>query len=88
MAACTETLPLTSNVPWVTPEQTEHWYALQTRVHRERVVEQRLQERGVPTFLPTVTEVRRWSDRKKKVEFPLFTSYLFVKLTPSKIDRL
>jgi transcription antitermination factor NusG len=88
MAACTETLPFPSNVPWAAPEHTEHWYALQTRVHRERVVEQRLQERGVPTFLPTITEVRRWSDRKKKIEFPLFASYLFVKLSPTKVDRL
>jgi transcription antitermination factor NusG len=88
MAACTETPPFPSNVPWAAPEQTEHWYALQTRVHRERVVEQRLQERGVPTFLPTITEVRRWSDRKKKIEFPLFASYLFVKLSPTKVDRL
>ncbi len=69
-------------------DQVEHWYALQTRVHRERVVEQRLQERGVPTFLPLVTEVHRWSDRKKKVQFPLFRSYLFAKLSPSKADRL
>ena len=88
MAACTETLPFPSNVPWSAPEQTEHWYALQTRVHRERVVEQRLQERGVATFLPTITEVRRWSDRKKKIEFPLFASYLFVRLSPRKVDRL
>ena len=88
MAACTETQPFPSNVPWAASEQSEHWYALQTRVHRERVVEQRLQERGVPTFLPTITEVRRWSDRKKKIEFPLFASYLFVKLSPTKVDRL
>ena len=88
MAACTESLPSAQTISWNAHEQSECWYALQTRVHRERVVEQRLRERGVPTFLPTITEVRRWSDRKKKIEFPLFASYLFVKLTPTKIDRL
>lgn len=88
MAACSESLQLPQTVPWPTTEQNEHWYALQTRVHRERVVEQRLQERGVVTFLPTVTEIRRWSDRKKKVEFPLFANYLFIRLSPRKIDHL
>jgi len=88
MASFTESFPISQTAPWVGSDLAEHWYALQTRVNRERVVEQRLQERGVTTFLPTVTEVRRWSDRKKKVEFPLFRSYLFVKLLPSKVDRL
>ena len=88
MATCSETLQFPQAVSWPAPEQTESWYALQTRVHRERVVEQRLHERGLVTFLPTVTEVRRWSDRKKKVEFPLFASYLFVRLSPKKVDHL
>ena len=88
MATCSETLQFPQAVSWPAPEQTESWYALQTRVHRERVVEQRLHERGLVTFLPTVTEIRRWSDRKKKVEFPLFASYLFVRLSPRKVDHL
>ena len=88
MAACAESLEIVNPIPLADPGQNELWYALQTRVHRERVVEHRLQERGVVTFLPTVTEVRRWSDRKKRVEFPLFASYLFVKLAPTKVDRL
>ena len=88
MAACTESLIFSHAVPWSAEDHTERWYAVQTRVHREKVVEQRLQERGVRTFLPTVTEVRRWSDRKKKIQFPLFASYLFVKLSPTRVDRL
>jgi transcription antitermination factor NusG len=69
-------------------ESDEKWYALHTRSRREKMVERRLQERGVPTFLPLVTEVHRWSDRKKKVELPLFSCYLFVKVPVSKFDRL
>jgi transcription antitermination factor NusG len=88
MAACSEILQFSQTAPGAVTGQLEHWYALQTRVHRERVVEQRLQERGVTTFLPMVTEVHRWSDRKKVVQLPLFNSYLFAKLAPSKIDRL
>ncbi len=88
MASCTESLQFPQTSQWMETNQVEHWYALQTRVHRERVVEQRLQERGLATFLPMVTEVHRWSDRKKTVQLPLFNSYLFVKLAPSKVDRL
>jgi transcription antitermination factor NusG len=47
-----------------------------------------LDERGVVTFLPTVTEIRRWSDRKKKVELPLFSCYLFARLAPTRLNRL
>ena len=39
------------------------------------------------TFLPTVTEVHRWSDRRKTVILPLFSCYLFVKLMPSNKER-
>lgn len=88
MASYTESMQFSQTSQWSGTEQTEHWYALQTRVHRERVVEQRLQERGMATFLPMVTEVHRWSDRKKTVQLPLFNSYLFVKIAPSKVDRL
>ena len=88
MAACIQSPQFSPALQWAPSEQVERWYALQTRVHREKVVEQRLQERGVVTFLPTVTEVRRWSDRKKKIESPLFASYLFVKVSDSKVDRL
>jgi len=44
------------------------------------MVTKRLQEQGITTFLPLGTEVRRWSDRRKSVEFPLFSCYSFVNL--------
>jgi transcription antitermination factor NusG len=56
------------------------WYAVQTRARNEKVISERFQEQGLTTFLPLVTEMRRWSDRKKKVELPLFSCYVFVKL--------
>lgn len=64
------------------PGQTESdkWYAIQTRARNEKVTADRLQERGVVTFLPLVTEIRRWSDRRKIVTLPLFSCYVFVRL--------
>jgi transcriptional antiterminator NusG len=67
---------------------TGNWYALQTRSRHEKIVVQRLEERGVTTFLPVVTEVHRWSDRKKSVEVPLFHCYVFAKFAPNRTERL
>ena len=68
--------------------ETENWYALHTRPRHEKIVVQRLQERGVTTFLPLVTELHRWSDRKKKVQAPLFSCYVFAKFEPNRVERL
>jgi transcription antitermination factor NusG len=74
-------------VPPVAPD-VENWYGLQTRSRHEKIVAQRLEEKGVTTFLPLVTEVHRWSDRKKSVEVPLFSCYVFAKFVPNRTDRL
>jgi len=64
------------------------WYALHTRPRHEKLVVQRLLERGVETFLPIVTETHRWSDRKKSVQLPLFSCYVFAKFIPNRTERL
>lgn len=56
------------------------WYAIQTRSRHEKAVANQLQIRGITSFLPLVTEIHRWSDRRKVVELPLFSSYVFVQL--------
>jgi transcription termination/antitermination protein NusG len=66
----------------------ESWYALHTRPRHEKLVVQRLEERGVKTFLPIVTEVHKWSDRKKQVQLPLFSCYVFAKFVPQRVERL
>jgi transcription antitermination factor NusG len=68
--------------------EMQNWYALLTRARHERMVAHRLGENNVTTFLPMVTEIRRWSDRRKVVEFPLFSCYLFAKLSPTNEGRL
>jgi transcription antitermination factor NusG len=69
-------------------QEIENWYALQTRPRHERLVVHRLNERGVVTFFPVVTEVHRWSDRKKSVQLPLFSCYVFAKFVPNRAERL
>jgi len=63
--------------------EEEKWYALYTRPRAEKLVYQRLTEAGVETFLPLMKTYRMWSDRRKLVERPLLSSYIFVK-TKSK----
>ena len=54
------------------------WYAIHTRSQHEKSVAGHLQDQGINTFLPLVTEVHRWSDRRKLVQMPLFSCYAFV----------
>ncbi len=56
------------------------WYALYTRPRHEKKVYNQLIEKGVVAFLPVVERVRQWKDRKKRVEMPLFNSYVFVRI--------
>ena len=65
-----------------------NWYAVQTRARHEKVVAERFQQHGLSTFLPLISEVRRWSDRKKVVQLPLFSCYVFVQSGASSHDRL
>ena len=69
-------------------EADPKWYAVQTRARHEKVIAKRLREKGLTTFLPLVSEVHRWSDRWKRVELPLFSCYIFVKLIRTSRDRL
>lgn len=54
------------------------WYALYTRHQHERIVAGSLMARGFEVFLPLYEVIRRWSDRRKKINLPLFPCYVFV----------
>ncbi len=87
MAISSVSWEITQPVPQV-EAGVENWYGLQTRPRHEKIVAQRLEERGVTAFLPLVTEVHRWSDRKKSVQVPLFRCYVFARFAPNRADRL
>ena len=57
------------------------WFAVHTRARHEKKVDTLLRSKSIESFLPVVTKRQRWSDRKKKVEFPLFPGYSFVQTT-------
>jgi transcriptional antiterminator NusG len=62
------------------PTQPAQWFAVQTRPRHEKKAAAELQKRGFNIFLPVVSEVRQWSDRRMRVELPLFSCYAFVNM--------
>src|SRR5713226_2318706 len=62
------------------------WYAAYTSANHEKRVAVQLEERAVEHFLPLYNSVRRWKDRRMKLQLPLFPGYVFVRLPLS--DRL
>lgn len=62
------------------------WFALRVRSNYERVAAIHLRDRGFEEFSPMYKTERQWSDRKKKIDLPLFPGYVFCRLDPE--DRL
>lgn len=60
------------------------WYAVQTYSCRERIVAKDFESKSICCYLPLLSKKRRWSDRIKTIEVPLFKNYLFVKIAPEE----
>lgn len=60
------------------------WYALYVHSRAEKKVHAQLLKMGYESYLPLVVKLKKWSDRMKKVEEPLFKSYLFVRADERK----
>lgn len=58
----------------------EGWYVIYTKPRHEKQVYQKLVQAEIDAFLPIRKDLRKWWDRSKIIEVPLFPSYLFVKL--------
>jgi transcription antitermination factor NusG len=67
-------------------KMSDPWFALQVRSRYENIVTAHLSGMGYESFLPLHTCRRRWSDRFKEIEYPLFPGYVFCRLNP--LDRL
>jgi hypothetical protein len=64
----------------------KYWFALYTKPRSEFKAEQQLNAVGVENYLPTVTRLKQWSDRKKKITTPLLNGYIFI--FSNEADRL
>ena len=62
----------------------DQWFALQIRSQHEKIVASTLREKGYEEFLPLCQIKRRWSDRVKRLEAPLFPGYVFCRFDVQK----
>ncbi len=69
------------------PDEEKNWYAIFTKPRAEKKVLQRMLESEIDAFLPLIKTVRQWSDRKKTVEIPLISSYVFVNLEENELYK-
>jgi transcription antitermination factor NusG len=76
--AQTETLIL--GVRERTKTMEPHWYAASTCANHEKRVAQQLRMRSIPYFLPVYESVRKWKDRRKRLELVLFPGYIFIRI--------
>lgn len=59
------------------PMNIPKWYALRTRSRAEKMVREQMMQRGIESFLPLITRVSQWKDRRKRIDCPLFPGYCF-----------
>jgi transcription antitermination factor NusG len=57
-----------------------HWYAACTSANHEKRVAGELRRRSIECYLPLYESMRRWKDRRVRLELPLFPGYVFVRL--------
>lgn len=65
-----------------------NWYVLISKPKNEKKVAACLTKVGINVYCPFVKSVKQWSDRKKKVSIPLFSSYLFVYLEEHEREKV
>jgi transcription antitermination factor NusG len=73
--------------PCVSPEDSS-WYAVHTIARHEKQVAAQFQEDRICTFLPLLQQIHKWSDRRVKVEVPMFGCYAFVRIVQGTAERL
>ena len=69
-------------------DATACWYAAYTCARHEKYVARQLQDWAIENFLPTYSSVRRWKDRRKELELPLFPGYVFVHVAGAERMRV
>ena len=64
------------------------WFVVYTRLQQELKVASQLSAMGITNYCPTITLVKQYSDRKKKVTKPLLSSYVMVELEEKERNKV
>jgi len=67
---------------------TLNWHAIYVHSRAEKKVNSELIYKGIESFLPLQRKLRQWSDRKKWVELPLISGYVFVRISKKEYDTV
>ena len=65
-----------------------NWYVLHTKPRSEKKVEEKLLSLGINAYCPTRSEIRFWSDRKKRIEVPVLPSMVLVNINDKDINKV
>ncbi|GAB5524334.1 MAG: UpxY family transcription antiterminator [Roseivirga sp.] len=61
-------------------KKNTYWTAFYTKPRSEKKAAERLLSKGFEVYCPTTTVIKQWSDRKKKIKEPVFSSYIFARV--------
>ena len=64
------------------------WFVVYTRPQQELKVAEQLTALGITNYCPTITLLKQYSDRKKKVIKPLLSSYVMVHLHENQREKV
>ena len=64
------------------------WFVVYTRPQQELKVAEQLSAMGITNYCPTITLLKQYSDRKKKVNKPLLSSYVMVELEENQRNKV
>ena len=67
---------------------SKNWFVIYTKPKSELKVLERLTDLGIEAYTPTKIEVRKWSDRKKKVTVCLLPSMILVCLVENEVSKV
>ena len=65
-----------------------NWFAVYVNVKHEKKVVNKLTELGINAYAPFIKKIQQWSDRKKTVEFPMLSGYVFVNISELEKDKV
>lgn len=69
-------------------EYEPRWFAIRTRFKCEKVVQKQLAGKGITAYLPLQKHLRKWDRKKRVVELPLITCYVFVKIVKAQYVKV
>jgi transcription antitermination factor NusG len=72
----------------INSKRPKKWHVIYTRSRAEKKVLTELQIKNIECFLPLQRKLRQWKDRKKWVETPLISGYLFVYINREDYDKV